>query len=89
MDPGPVYVSADALVQVGSTRMRLRRAAPATNEESGIFRRIAIRGRTLRIGRAPDNDVCLEEPNVSWHHAELRPGSPATIVDLGSRKAFA
>ncbi len=85
MDPGPAYVSADALVQVGSTRVRLRRVVSTGNEESGIFRRVPIRGRTLRIGRAPDNDVCLEEPNVSWHHAELRSGTPVTIVDLGSR----
>ncbi len=85
MDPGPVFVSADALIQVGSTRARLCRVVPATAETRGAFRRIPIRGRTLRIGRAPDNDVCLEEPNVSWHHAELRPGSPARIVDLGSR----
>lgn len=85
MDPGPVYVSTDALIQVGSTRARLRRIAPATGEESGTFRRIPIRGRTLRIGRAPDNDVCLEEPNVSWHHAVLKPGTPPRIDDLGSR----
>ena len=51
----------------------------------GRFRRVHFRNRALRIGRAPDNDVVLEEPNVSWHHAELRPGSLPTIVDLGSR----
>ena len=39
----------------------------------------------MRIGRAPDNDIVLDEPNVSWHHAEVRPGSPPTLVDLGSR----
>lgn len=85
MDPGPVYVRADSLVQVGSTRARLRRVSPGVNEESGHFRRVPIRGRTLRIGRAPDNDVVLEEPNVSWHHAELRAGRPPLIADLGSR----
>jgi ABC transport system ATP-binding/permease protein len=85
MDPGPMYITADALVQVGSTRARLRRVTEETGEERTHFRRVPIRGRTLRIGRAPDNDVCLEEPNVSWHHAELRPGAPPSIVDLGSR----
>jgi ABC-type multidrug transport system ATPase subunit/pSer/pThr/pTyr-binding forkhead associated (FHA) protein/ABC-type multidrug transport system permease subunit len=85
MDPGPVYVGVDALVQVGGTRARLRRALLDGHEGQGSFRRIPIRGRTLRIGRAPDNDVVLEEPNVSWHHAELRSGSTPTIVDLGSR----
>jgi ABC-type multidrug transport system ATPase subunit/ABC-type multidrug transport system permease subunit len=85
MDPGPVYVSGEALIQVGSTRARLRKIAPITSEERGRFRRIPIRGRSLRIGRAPDNDVRLEEPNVSWHHAELKPGTPPRIIDLGSR----
>ncbi|HKZ13760.1 MAG TPA: FHA domain-containing protein [Solirubrobacterales bacterium] len=85
MDPGPVQVRSDALIQVGSTRARVRRATPATNEGRGSFRRVHFRNRVLRIGRAPDNDVVLEEPNVSWHHAELRPGEPVTIVDLGSR----
>jgi ABC transport system ATP-binding/permease protein len=85
MDPGPVFVSSDALIQIGSTRARLRRATPSTAEGRGPFRRVHFRNRALRIGRAPDNDVVLEEPNVSWHHAELRPGSPPTIVDLGSR----
>jgi ABC-type multidrug transport system ATPase subunit/pSer/pThr/pTyr-binding forkhead associated (FHA) protein/ABC-type multidrug transport system permease subunit len=85
MDPGPVYVSTDALIQLGSTRVRLRRATVSTAEMRGRFRRVHFRNRALRIGRAPDNDVVLEEPNVSWHHAELRPGGLPTIVDLGSR----
>jgi ABC-type multidrug transport system ATPase subunit/ABC-type multidrug transport system permease subunit len=46
---------------------------------------VSVRRRPVRIGRAPDNDVVLDEPNVSWHHAELRPGTPPTLVDLGSR----
>lgn len=85
MVPGPTYVDGDALIQLGSTRARLRRIASVTGEQRGQFRRVPIRGRTVRIGRAPNNDVCLEEPNVSWHHAELRPGDPPSIVDLGSR----
>ena len=85
IDPGPVRISADSLIQVGSMRARLRRISPSMNEGSGHFRRIPIRGRTLRIGRAPDNDVVLGEPNVSWHHAELRAGAPSVIVDRGSR----
>lgn len=85
MDPGPVFISSDALVQLGSTRIRLRRVTPSTAEDRGRFRRVHFRNRPLRIGRSPDNDVVLEEPNISWNHAELRPGSPPTIVDLGSR----
>ena len=85
MDSGPTYAKGDTLLQLGSTRARLRRIVLPAGEEQGGFRRIPIRGRTLRIGRAPDNDVCLEEPNVSWYHAEVHSGSPPTIVDLGSR----
>ena len=39
----------------------------------------------MTIGRAPDNDIVLDEPNVSWHHAEVIPGRPPTIRDLGAR----
>jgi ABC-type multidrug transport system ATPase subunit/ABC-type multidrug transport system permease subunit len=85
MDPGPNYVDQDVLIQLGATRARLRRVTPVTGEQRRAFRRVPIRGRALQIGRAPDNDVCLEEPNVSWHHAELRPGNPPSIADLGSR----
>jgi ABC-type multidrug transport system ATPase subunit/pSer/pThr/pTyr-binding forkhead associated (FHA) protein/ABC-type multidrug transport system permease subunit len=41
--------------------------------------------RDLKIGRAPDNDVVLDVPDVSRHHALLRAGPPASIEDLGSR----
>ncbi|WP_406295496.1 ATP-binding cassette domain-containing protein [Embleya sp. NBC_00888] len=42
--------------------------------------------RTLRIGRALDNDLVLTDLMVSRHHAELRttPGGRREIVDLGS-----
>jgi ABC transport system ATP-binding/permease protein len=39
----------------------------------------------LTIGRAPDNDIVLDQPNVSRRHAVLRAGPPASIEDLGSR----
>jgi cytochrome P450 / NADPH-cytochrome P450 reductase len=42
--------------------------------------------QTLRIGRAPDNDIVVSDPGVSQHHAELRPEAGAyRLVDLGSR----
>jgi cytochrome P450 / NADPH-cytochrome P450 reductase len=41
---------------------------------------------TLRLGRAPDNDIVVADPGVSQHHAELRPEAGAyRIVDLDSR----
>jgi ABC transport system ATP-binding/permease protein len=78
-------ITRESLLRLGSTGARVREIAVEPSGANAPFRRMAIRGRTLRIGRAEDNDVVLSEPNVSWHHAELRPGDPPTLVDLGSR----
>ena len=42
--------------------------------------------RVIAIGRAPDNDVVLDYPMVSWQHARLTRGSTGELVveDLGS-----
>lgn len=41
--------------------------------------------RTTRIGRAPDNDLVIDDLSVSRRHAELRAGPEGfEIVDLGS-----
>lgn len=74
-----------AIIQLGNTRARLCQATRAAATTQTRFRRVALRHQPVRIGRAPDNEVVLDEPNVSWHHAEVRPGSPPTLVDLGSR----
>lgn len=40
----------------------------------------------LRVGRAPDNDIVVDDMLVSRHHAELRIGSDACeVVDLHSQ----
>ena len=42
--------------------------------------------RVLRIGRALDNDLVLDDPSVSGHHAQLHTAAGAArLVDLGSR----
>jgi ABC-type multidrug transport system ATPase subunit/pSer/pThr/pTyr-binding forkhead associated (FHA) protein len=40
----------------------------------------------INLGRAPDNDVILDDPQVSGHHARLNftDSSTATLMDLGS-----
>jgi cytochrome P450 / NADPH-cytochrome P450 reductase len=44
---------------------------------------------TLRIGRAPDNDIVVSDPGVSHYHAELRPEAGAyRLVDLDSRNGI-
>ena len=41
---------------------------------------------TLRIGRAPDNDIVVSDPGVSHYHAELRSEAGTyRLVDLDSR----
>jgi len=56
------------------------------HERSGALReRVRIPGEVLRIGRALDNDLVLEDPYVCAHHAELRWGSDGwSLVDLDS-----
>src|SRR6516164_8247185 len=40
---------------------------------------------TLRIGRAPDNDIVVPHPSASGHHAELHQEAEGyRLVDLGS-----
>ncbi len=42
-------------------------------------------GRTLTIGRLPECDVTLSDPNVSRRHAEIRPaGNGFAVTDLNS-----
>ena len=43
------------------------------------------RGRRTRIGRAPDNDVCIQDSSVSRHHAIVVCGPTGTFIqDLDS-----
>ena len=46
----------------------------------------AIRSSLCRIGRAADNDVCLDDDTVSAHHAEIRQRKDGffAIEDLNS-----
>ncbi|MEU8923006.1 ATP-binding cassette domain-containing protein [Kitasatospora sp. NPDC048545] len=59
-------------------------------QSSGVFRSpssvLQLPGRTVRIGRAPDNELVLDDLVVSRHHAELRelPDGGHEIVDLDS-----
>ncbi|SRX92335.1 putative transcriptional regulatory protein EmbR [Mycobacterium tuberculosis H37Rv] [Mycobacterium shimoidei] len=44
-----------------------------------------LRGTVTRIGRLPDNDIVLEDPKVSRHHAVIiDTGASFVITDLGS-----
>src|SRR5579875_2096449 len=54
-------------------------------EPPGKPRRIALTERPLRIGRAPDNDLVLNSPEVSRHHCTVAAsGDLAVVADLQS-----
>jgi ABC-type multidrug transport system ATPase subunit/ABC-type multidrug transport system permease subunit len=78
-------LSHGAVVYFGECRARFVEAG-FDDGASGVPRlwRFPL-GSDLKIGRAPDNDVVLDEPNVSRYHAVLRAGPPLSIEDLGSR----
>ena len=47
--------------------------------------RVPLGEHALSIGRLPECNITLNDPNVSRHHAEIRPqGNGFVIVDLGS-----
>lgn len=52
-------------------------------------RQVTIDGDPVLVGRAPDADLRLGDPAVSWHHLRLEPaGSSLVIRDLGSRNGL-
>jgi transcriptional regulator with GAF, ATPase, and Fis domain len=54
-------------------------------EEGGARRELAATGRSLTIGRAPDNDVVARDGRVSRHHSRIeRRGEVVRVLDLGS-----
>ncbi|MEV6836632.1 FHA domain-containing protein [Streptomyces sp. NPDC051133] len=67
-----------------------RPAAVLVPELTGAFRRPSsvrpLPARTVRIGRAADNDLVVDDLSVSRRHAELRARADGTyeICDLGS-----
>jgi hypothetical protein len=43
-----------------------------------------ITGAACVLGRSTEADVRIDDPGVSRKHAEIRPGNPAMVLDLGS-----
>jgi Protein of unknown function (DUF3662)/FHA domain len=46
--------------------------------------RVNITNGVVTIGRLPDCTITLNDPNISRRHAEVHPGEPIVVVDLGS-----
>ncbi|MEU6234831.1 DUF3662 and FHA domain-containing protein [Kitasatospora sp. NPDC047058] len=43
-----------------------------------------ITGNACVLGRSTEADVRIDDPGVSRKHAEIRPGTPSMVLDLGS-----
>ena len=83
----------DSAEEPSSTSSPSRPKDPAADDATfmpGVLRDPASRFRTQskvrRIGRRPDNDIIVSDPDVSEQHAELRrsPAGRYWIIDLGS-----
>lgn len=56
--------------------------------DQAVHRLVELGRRELKIGRGPQNDVVLDDPDkvVSRFHAELRPeGGAYVLIDLNSQ----
>jgi uncharacterized protein YraI len=79
--PGHQPGSVDA-TQPGGRRLPIRLRVQLGTQ---IGRTYTMSGDVLTIGRAPDNDLVLDDPQASRYHARLiRRGDEVLVEDLGS-----
>lgn len=76
---------------VYSPSREARRIAPPARSHGGrallvgADKRTVLSGERVVLGRSRDCDIVLDDPNVSRHHAELRPADGGwAVYDLGS-----
>jgi ABC transport system ATP-binding/permease protein len=81
---GPAGGEEEARSQLGAIAVSPPEAVEDFDVPSARVRRYAL-DRVLRIGRARDNDIVLDEPNISREHAMIAPGPPPKLRDLASR----
>lgn len=57
--------------------------------ESGVTRVVSLDSQSVTIGRASDNDIVLDERNVSRHHAQVRvQGRRVWLAPTSARYGF-
>jgi ABC-type multidrug transport system ATPase subunit len=80
--PGSTVVEADVSPRPAADRGPLHRAP----EPTGAFHGVHAVAPLVRIGRADDNDIVIDDLMVSRYHAELRsrPDGSSEIIDLDS-----
>jgi ABC-type multidrug transport system ATPase subunit/pSer/pThr/pTyr-binding forkhead associated (FHA) protein len=74
-----------ALIEFGEVRVKFLTHTSTSDPATPLSLRRYPLDHDIRIGRAADNDVVLDEANVSRHHALLRLNPLPSIEDLGSR----
>jgi hypothetical protein len=88
LGPVSVVVETDASLRPG-TLLVAGDMLPGKGEASLTLpdgRRVLLDRDTVSLGRLPECDLAVADPNVSRHHAEVRRGADNTwaVVDLGS-----
>lgn len=89
---GPVQVELQASDQLrtGAFAIEAHMVEAAGGAGAGSLllptgQRVQLGAATITIGRLPECNIQLHDPNVSRHHAEIRPsGDGYALVDLGS-----
>jgi hypothetical protein len=89
---GPVHVEllVDDRVRAGLFHLTSRFVAPEDGAAVGSLvlpdgERVPLGEYTISIGRQPECTIVLGDPNVSRHHADVRPaGDGFVLVDLAS-----
>jgi hypothetical protein len=89
---GPVEVDlvADERMHTGAFQIegRMREGAGGSGAGSLVLptgERVVLGEQVLSVGRMPESNIVLADPNVSRNHAEIRPkGTGYIVVDLNS-----
>lgn len=90
MGPVEVILEEDERLHTGAftIRGRMREGQGGAGAGSIVLPtgdRFTLTESVITVGRHPDSNLVLADPNVSRHHAEIRPqGDRYAVVDLGS-----
>jgi hypothetical protein len=95
MGPVEVELLADERLHTGAFQITGRLAEGDGGAGAGSIvlpngDRFALTDSVITVGRHPDSNLVLADPNVSRNHAEIRPqGERFAVVDLGSTNGTA
>jgi hypothetical protein len=90
MGPVTVELTVDESLRTGNFAIEARmKEGPGGGGAGSLLlptdERVVLGEFVVTIGRMPDSTIVLADPNVSRHHAEVRPqGDGYVVVDLGS-----